>query len=401
MDIEVGRGDDRPQGESSAPASYPRAVSDAVLQPVRLEPSSPEPLVSVLVPNKDYGRFLTAALDSIRAQTYVNLEVIVCDDGSSDDSVDIATSFVERDPRFCLERHEVNRGQGAGFNTAFGRARGEIIAFLDADDTFESGKLDAVVHELRSGQVGAVVHPLMVTDAEGEPIQRIPALTRFEDGWLAPRVLRRGGRWRWVPTSGIAMRRQVADLVFPMPEEGFSSSADTFFLMLVPLLTPIASVDEVLGTYRRHGANVYARAQLDPERTDRLIGNLRLSVDEVNARLQALGHDDVALNLERNLKYRELVFQAALFDAGIGRRSLWRRYRPLSSAFADDDLYGALQRRWARVMYLVAIALPRQMRVPWLSASLSASAAKDLVRRVVRWRPGIRSTGGGSAEATP
>ena len=75
MDIEVGRGDDRPQGEGSAPASYPRAVSDAVLQPVRLEPLSPEPLVSVLVPNKDYGRFLTAALDSIRAQTYVNLEV--------------------------------------------------------------------------------------------------------------------------------------------------------------------------------------------------------------------------------------------------------------------------------------------------------------------------------------
>jgi hypothetical protein len=121
----------------------------------------------------------------------------------------------------------------------------------------------------------------------------------------------------------------------------------------------------------------------------------------VNARLQALGHDDVALNLERNLKYRELVFQAALFDAGIGRRSLWRRYRPLSSAFAGDDLYGALQRRWARVMYLVAIGLPRRMRVPWLSASLSASTAKDLVRRVVRWRPGTRSTGGGSAEATP
>jgi glycosyltransferase involved in cell wall biosynthesis len=401
MDTEVDRGDDASdaRGEGVA-AAYPQVMTADALQPVPLEPLPPEPLVSVLVPNKDYGRFLTEALESIRAQTYGNIEVIICDDGSSDDSVDVATSFVEADPRFSLERHEVNRGQGAGFNTAFGRARGEIVAFLDADDTFEPGKLAAVVHALRSGQFGAVVHPLMVTDAEGEPIQRIPALTRFEDGWLGPRVLRRGGRWRWVPTSGIAMRREVADLVFPMPEEGFSSSADTFFLMLVPLLTPIASVDEVLGTYRRHGANVYARAQLDPERTDRLIGNLRLSVDEVNARLRALGHDDVALNLERNLKYRELVFQAALFDEGIGRRSLWRRFRPLSSAFAGDDLYGALQRRWARVMYLVAIGVPRQMRVPWLSASLSASTAKDLVRRAVLRRAGPRSTGG-TTEPTP
>ena len=391
MDIEVDRGDDRPRGEGSAPASYPRVVNDAVLRPVSLEPLSAEPLVSVLVPNKDYGRFLPEALESVRTQTYGNLEVIVCDDGSTDDSVEVATSFAERDERFSLERHEVNRGQGAGFNTAFGRARGEIVAFLDADDTFAPGKLETVVAALGDGQVGAVVHPLMVTDGGGAPIQRIPALTRFEDGWLAPRVLRRGGRWRWVPTSGLTMRRTVADLVFPMPEEGFSSSADTFFLMLVPLLTPVVSVDDVLGTYRRHGANVYARAQIDPKRTTTLIGNLRLSVDEVNTRLRAIGHDDVVLNLDRNLKYRDLVFQAALFDDAIGRRTLWQRYRPLASAFADDDLYGTLQRWWARVMYLVAIPLPRRLRVPWLSMSLSASAGKDLVRRVVRPRSSRRA----------
>jgi hypothetical protein len=186
-----------------------------------------------------------------------------------------------------------------------------------------------------------------------------------------------------------------------MPEEGFSSSADTFFLMLVPLLTPIVSVDEVLGTYRRHGANVYARAQLDPERTARLIGNLRLSVDEVNARLGALGHGDAVLSVERNLKYRELVFQAALFDAGVGRRALWQRYRPLASAFARDDLYGALQRWWARAMYLVAVVLPRRLRVPWLSMSLSASAAKDLVRRVVRPGTSGRSTAAAEPGASP
>jgi glycosyltransferase involved in cell wall biosynthesis len=368
-------------------------VTDAALAPVTLGELPAEPLVSVLVPNKDYGRFLGEALESVRSQTYDRLEVIVCDDGSSDDSVEVATTFVDRDPRFSLERHDVNRGQGAGFNTAFARARGEVVAFLDADDTFEPTKLASMVEALRDGRVGAVVHPLMVTDAEGAPIQRIPALTRFENGWLAPRVLRRGGRWRWVPTSGIAMRREIADLVFPMPEEGFSSSADTFFLMLVPLLTPITSVDSVLGTYRRHGANVYARAQLDPARTERLVGNMQLSVDEVNARLRQLGHDGVALRLEDNLKYRELMFQAALFDGRTSRRELVTRYRELAAALSADDLYGSLQRRWARVMYAAAVALPRGLRVRWLSASLSASAAKDVVRRIA----GRRS----SADAGP
>ena len=185
----------------------------------------------------------------------------------------------------------------------------------------------------------------MVTDAEGEPIQRIPALTRFEDGWLAPRVLRRGGRWRWVPTSGIAMRRQVADLVFPMPEEGFSSSADTFFLMLVPLLTPIASVDEVLATYRRHGSNHFARTRFDTERVPKTLQNLELSVDCVNERLEALGRSRLRLHADDNLKHEELEFQqgAVRPSAAIGaeaalpwadglvrsRRSLWGPAAPL------------------------------------------------------------------------
>jgi glycosyltransferase involved in cell wall biosynthesis len=341
-----------------------------------------DPLVSVLVPNKDYGRFLGDALESMRTQTYERFEAIVVDDGSSDDSVAVASSFADRDPRFSVVRHDRSRGQGAAFNSAFARARGQVIAFLDADDTFGSAKLERVVAALRPGDAGVVVHPLVVTDAVGAPIQRIPALTRFEEGWLAPRVLRRGGRWRWVPTSGVAMRREVADVVFPMPEEGFTSSADTYFLMLVPLLTPIAAVDEVLGTYRRHGANVYARARLDPERTERLLGNMRLSVDEVNRRLGALGRGE-ALRLEDNLKYRELVFQSALFDGRTSRRRLLHGYRELAGGLAADDLYGSLQRRWARVMYLVAVALPGALRVPWLSASLSASATKDLVRRLV------------------
>jgi hypothetical protein len=208
-------------------------------------------------------------------------------------------------------------------------------------------------------------------DGAGREIQRIPGLTRFERGWIADRVVERGGRWRWVPTSGVAIHRDVAEVIFPMPEQGYSTSADTFVLMLLPLLTPIEVADDVLAVYRRHGANHYARADFDVARIPRTLDNLASSVAHVNERLDDLERAGPRLRVEENLQYRELGFQQALLV----------RYRKLAEGLARDDLYGTLQRHWARAMYLVAIALPHRLRARWLGASLSASRPKELLRR--------------------
>jgi glycosyltransferase involved in cell wall biosynthesis len=359
------------------------------LRPIPLGTLSPQPLVSVLVPNYNYAPFIGDALESVRQQSYERFEVIVCDDASSDRSVEIIDSFARSDPRVQLIRHRTNRGQAAAFNSAFERSTGEVICFLDSDDTFGPRKLDAVVAALRDGDTGAIVHPLMVVDRSGNAIQRIPGFTRFESGWLAPRVVRRGGRWRWVPTTGVTMRRAVAEASFPMPEEGFSTSADTFFLMLLPLLTPVGALDDVLGTYRRHGANVYARSRIDPDRARSFVGNLRRSVDAVNARM-SWNDGTPTLDIEDNLKYRDLVFQTHLFDAATRRSSLTGAYFRLMSGYRRDDLYGPLQKGWAAAMYLVAIALPPSARAGWLSGSLSASAAKERIRQLLGPRSAAR-----------
>ena len=257
--------------------------------PVSLPSLEERPLVSVLIPNKDYGRFLPEALDGLLAQTYERWEAIVCDDGSSDDSREVVARYAERDARISLISHDCTRGQGAAFNTAFAASTGDVVALLDADDVFRPAKLQRTVAGFADPYVGLVVHPLVVVDADGTEVQRIPSFTRFERGWIAERVVRRGGRWRWVPTSGVALRRGIAELVFPMPEEGFLSSADTYFLMLAPLLTSVGSVDEVLASYRRHGSNHFARTRFDTERVPKTLQNLELSVDCVNERLGALG----------------------------------------------------------------------------------------------------------------
>lgn len=361
--------------------------SEGLLEPVPLPPLVDDPLVSVLIPNKDYGRFLGDALDGLIAQTYERWEAVVCDDGSTDDSRSVVAGYADRDPRVRFVTHDRTRGQAAAFNSAFREARGEVIAFLDSDDVPAPSRLEATVQALRRTGAGLAVHALTLTDGVGTPIQRIPAFTRFERGWLGERVVRRGGRWRWVPTSGVALRREIADLVFPMPEEGYPSSADTYFLVLAPLLTEVAAIDETHGSYRRHGANQFARAGMDVARIPRTMDNLVLSATRVNERLDELARPGRRLRVKDNLRYRELGYQQALFS-GVRRSALWGRYRVLVSALMADDLYGGVQKVWAPVLYGVAIALPRSARGPWLSVSLSASKPKELVRRILTARGG-------------
>jgi glycosyltransferase involved in cell wall biosynthesis len=360
-------------GDGAARAGVPAE------RPVPLEPLEGEPLVSVLIPNKDYGRFIGEALEGLARQSYASWEAIVCDDGSSDDSVAVVESHAARDPRITLVRHQTSRGQAAAFNSAFAHARGDIMAFLDSDDTFSTGKLEAMVNLLRDGSAGLAVHPLMVVDGGGRHIQRIPALTRPESGWIAPRVIGRGGRWRWVPTSGVAMRREVADLILPMPEDGFRTAADTFFLVLAPLLTSVAYVDEVLGSYRRHGANVFARESLDLARIEHSRQNLESVIRRVNERIGT-----GKLRIEDNLKHAELVFQEELLGGDAPRGALVSRYWRLMRAFTHDDLYGSVQKAWAWALYGVAVVLPQRRRAKWLSGSLSASRVKELARRALR-----------------
>src|SRR5213078_156464 len=102
-----------------------------------------QPLVSVIIPVYNGARYLRAALESVFAQTYRPIEVIVVDDGSGDDSGVIAQSFP--DVHFI---HQENQGVAAARNHGFDAARGEFIAFLDQDDLWTPEKLKVQVNYL-------------------------------------------------------------------------------------------------------------------------------------------------------------------------------------------------------------------------------------------------------------
>jgi len=97
------------------------------------------PLVSVIIPVYNYDRYLAEAIESVLSQTYRRLEVIVVDDGSTDQSAEVARSFAGRGVRYC---HQVHAGIGPARNSGVELARGEFLAFLDADDRWPEDKLE-------------------------------------------------------------------------------------------------------------------------------------------------------------------------------------------------------------------------------------------------------------------
>lgn len=115
---------------------------------MRWGPRSAPPTLSVVVPAYDVAAYLPDCLDSLLAQTHTALEIVVVDDGSPDDSGEIAEQYAARDPRVRVV-HTPNRGLGAARNEGLRHATGELLAFADSDDVVPPTAYAVMVRQLR------------------------------------------------------------------------------------------------------------------------------------------------------------------------------------------------------------------------------------------------------------
>src|SRR6476619_6168561 len=99
------------------------------------------PRASIIINNYNYDRFLAEAIESALAQTYAETEVIVVDDGSTDDSREIIKRYGDR----CAAISQQNGGQGAAYNAGFAASHGDFVCFLDADDILHPSAMSQVV----------------------------------------------------------------------------------------------------------------------------------------------------------------------------------------------------------------------------------------------------------------
>ena len=369
----------------------PGAMREPEAGPMRLPPLQERPLVSILMANYNYAHFVGQAIESVLGQTYPDFELIVCDDGSEDGSAEVIEGYARRDPRVALVRKVQNGGMAAAWNTVYPRSRGQILCLLDADDLFEPTKLGAVVDHFRGhADDGLLIHPMLVIDRDGGPIQRIPGLTRFEEGWIAARVVRRGGRWRYMPTSALAFRREAVGRVFPIPEAIFRRTADGYLFTLLPLLTRVGAVGDALGRYRVHGQNGMSSLEFDLKTAKRLVDARHRVTEGVNGRLAELGLDCCRIDIRRNLNFLEHAFSVRLLE-GDARRHLLKDYALLGRSLWTDDLYGWAQKVLGLVVYGSAVLLPTGLRPRWLTFTLRHNRIKDRLRRLLGGPSGRRA----------
>lgn len=108
--------------------------------------------VSIIVPIYNSEKYLEQCLNSVLRQTYTNYEVILIDDGSTDDSRRIYNRFIEFDNRF-VSYYQKNQGVSAARNHGLDVAEGEIIIFLDSDDVLFPTFLEYIVHPFMDGKI--------------------------------------------------------------------------------------------------------------------------------------------------------------------------------------------------------------------------------------------------------
>jgi glycosyltransferase involved in cell wall biosynthesis len=212
------------------------------------------PLVSIVVNNFNYGRFLGQSIESALAQDHARTEVIVVDDASTDGSRDVIAAFGNRVLAVCQER---NGGQAAALNAGFAASRGDLVIFLDADDYLYPRAARVAAAALERG-VGTVQYRLDLVDRGGRKIDLYPAREiGFDSGNVVPKLLETG-RYEGTVTSGNAFARATLASVLPIPEDEFRICADGYLITAAPFYGAIAAIEEPLGAYRLHGDNLWS-----------------------------------------------------------------------------------------------------------------------------------------------
>jgi glycosyltransferase involved in cell wall biosynthesis len=243
---------------------------EELLRPMTLPALPPQPLVSVLVVNYNYAEYIGEAIESVLGQTYQNFELVICDDGSTDNSCEVIGNYVQGDPRVKLIRKK-NGGQPSAMNAAYRGSGGDIICLLDSDDAFFRQKLETVVEVFREDpMVGLVAHRVLRIDSRGRPHGITPLFSRLPSGWIGQDLLRNGGVVNLGSTSGISLRREVAQRIFPLPEERISGrdtvnmmGADTLIMRLAPLMAYVKSLHQPLAKYRFHGKSLTSAKKMN------------------------------------------------------------------------------------------------------------------------------------------
>ena len=251
------------------------------------------PLVSVIIVNYNYGRFLKQAADSVFEQSYPNIECIIVDNASTDCSASVLLDIAREHPGAKIVRRKDPGGQSLATKEGFAASLGEYVVFVDADDYLLASfvEIHVFVHlSLRvpvgfssSDMVQAVDSRMVLgtvaylSDYVRSGRGKRPGLLRRIDKsapgvWPLPspdssietevHFVKPGyaGDWMWAPTSGNCFRRDALQLFLNNEHlAALLTGTDAYLVRGVSLVTGSVVIDRPLAVYRLHGMNEFSK----------------------------------------------------------------------------------------------------------------------------------------------
>lgn len=217
-----------------------------------------KPLASIIINNYNYGKFLNEAIDSALNQTYLHTEVVVVDDGSTDNSRDIIKSYGDK----IVPVLKPNGGQASAFNAGFAASRGDIICFLDSDDMFMPEKVAEIVNVFSSHQdLGWCYHPVQLIDNNTGTITKSSykwSSSEYDLRALIARGKLRGKLPCYPATSGLCFTRSLLQQILPMPEATDISLSDNYIKFTAIALNKGFALAKELALQRIHSDNAFS-----------------------------------------------------------------------------------------------------------------------------------------------
>jgi glycosyltransferase involved in cell wall biosynthesis len=208
-------------------------------------------LMSIVIVNYNYDRYIADAIDSALEQSYSSLEVVVVDDGSTDASREIIGRYGKR----ISTVFQPNAGQGAAYNAGWRAARGEFVLFLDSDDVLVPDAIAKVVAAFEQSDAIKVQFYLAQVDGALKSLGYL--LPSYGFSSIPPREqIAKYGYYVSPPASGNAFRKCFLDEIMPITDEPmYRGAADGYTTGLAGIGGRIVSIEETLGYYRIHGTN--------------------------------------------------------------------------------------------------------------------------------------------------
>jgi glycosyltransferase involved in cell wall biosynthesis len=213
------------------------------------------PKVDIIIPAYNAARYLTAALCSVEAQTFEDWRILLIDDGSTDNTAEVAAPFADRlGQRFTYIKQE-NQGVSAARNAAIRNSSAEYMALLDSDDIWLPCRLAESLSYLESHpRVGVIHSSVAFVDETGVILQTFNAPQKHGEGMIAPYIYMRKVH---LPCPTVTFRRRCIETV-GLFDESMRATEDRDLLLRIALHFEVGFIPKVLAHYRLSAASASA-----------------------------------------------------------------------------------------------------------------------------------------------